>query len=34
VSGLPHFFNVTAGYVGIYGNADPLDINQVPPPLI
>ena len=29
VSGLPYFFNVTAGYVGIYGNADPLDSTQV-----
>lgn len=28
VSGIPYFFNLTAGYVGIYGNADPLDANQ------
>jgi hypothetical protein len=28
LSGLPHFFEVTPGYIGIFGNADPLDINQ------
>ena len=27
-TGIPHFFNFTAGYVGIYGNADPLDASQ------
>lgn len=27
-SGLPYFLNVTASYVGIFGNADPLDVSQ------
>jgi hypothetical protein len=27
-TGIPYFFNFTPGYVGIYGNSDPLDISQ------
>lgn len=27
-AGLPVFFETEAGYVGIYGNADPLDVSQ------
>jgi hypothetical protein len=27
-SGLPYFLNFTAGYIGIYGDADPLDLSQ------
>lgn len=27
-NGLPVFFNVSGGYIGAYGNADPLDITQ------
>lgn len=28
LTGIPYFFNFTSGYIGVYGNSDPLDISQ------